>query len=125
MIGSVDPRGQATVHPFSAIGMASHLQAQPVRLVDDRVDFCWLCYFRYFGGTGRKSALHRYFRFFLSLFFSTPPNEFFQIQAYLFTGFDCWLCYFHYFPDFNSEIASSAQPIRTLCEIRARLIAIA
>jgi hypothetical protein len=27
--------------------------------------------------------LHRYFRFFLSLFFSTPPNEFSQIQAYL------------------------------------------
>jgi hypothetical protein len=26
---------------------------------------------------------HRYFRFFLSVFFSTPPNEFFQIQAYL------------------------------------------
>src|ERR1700730_7316013 len=30
---------------------------------------------------GRKSV--RYFRFFLSLFFSTRPNEFFQIQAYL------------------------------------------
>jgi hypothetical protein len=25
----------------------------------------------------RAFALHRYFRFFLSLFFSTPPNEFF------------------------------------------------
>jgi hypothetical protein len=37
-----------------------------------------------------------YFRFFLSLFFSTRPNEFFQIQAYLITGFDCWLCYFCY-----------------------------
>jgi hypothetical protein len=34
------------------------------------------------------------FRFFLSLFFSTPLNEFFQIQAYFITDFDCWLCYF-------------------------------
>jgi hypothetical protein len=38
-----------------------------------------------------------YFRFFLSLFFSTRPNEFFQILAYLNTGFDYWLCYFCYF----------------------------
>ena len=37
-----------------------------------------------------------YLRFFLSLFFSIRPNEFFQIQAYLITDFDCWLCYFHY-----------------------------
>jgi hypothetical protein len=29
----------------------------------------------------------------LSLFFSTAPNEFFQIP---FTGFACWLCYFRY-----------------------------
>src|SRR4249919_2049202 len=42
----------------------------------------------------RAFAYHRYFRFFLSLFFSTPLNEFFQIQAYLITDFDCWLCYF-------------------------------
>jgi hypothetical protein len=28
----------------------------------------------------RAFAWHRYFRFFLSLFFWTPPNEFFQIQ---------------------------------------------
>jgi hypothetical protein len=34
-----------------------------------------------------------YLRFFLSLFFSIRPNEFFQIQAYLITDFDCWLCY--------------------------------
>jgi hypothetical protein len=30
--------------------------------------------------------------------FSTPPNEFFQIQAYLITDFDCWLCYFRRAP---------------------------
>src|SRR6202011_2053240 len=47
-------------------------------------------------GVVRAFAYHRYFRFFLSLFFSTRPNEFFQIQAYLITDFDCWLCYFHY-----------------------------
>src|ERR1700720_274259 len=47
-------------------------------------------------GVVRALAYHRYFRFFLSLFFSTPLNEFFQIQAYLITDFDCWLCYFRY-----------------------------
>src|SRR4249919_2492915 len=47
-------------------------------------------------GVVRAFAYHRYFRFFLSLFFSTPLNEFFQIQAYLITDFDCWLCYFRY-----------------------------
>src|SRR3984893_1721915 len=31
-------------------------------------------------GVVRAFAYHRYFRFFLSLFFSTPLNEFFQIQ---------------------------------------------
>jgi hypothetical protein len=41
----------------------------------------------------RAFAWHRYFRFFLSLLFWTPPNEFFHIQAY-FTGFDYWPCYF-------------------------------
>ena len=34
-----------------------------------------------------------YLHFFLSLFFSIRPNEFFQIQAYLITDFDCWLCH--------------------------------
>ena len=34
-----------------------------------------------------------YLRFFLSLFFSIRPNEFFQIQAYLITDFDCWFCH--------------------------------
>src|ERR1700730_14191658 len=34
-------------------------------------------------GVVRAFAYHRYFRFFLSLFFSTPLNEFFQIQPYL------------------------------------------
>ena len=48
-------------------------------------------------GVVRAFAYHRYFRFFLSLFFSTPLNEFFQIQAYLISDFDCWLCYFRYF----------------------------
>src|SRR6202047_5430858 len=47
-------------------------------------------------GVVRAFAYHRYFRFFLSLFFSTPLNEFFQIQPYLITDFDCWLCYFRY-----------------------------
>src|SRR4249919_1538646 len=45
-------------------------------------------------GVVRAFAYHRYFRFFLSLFFSTPLNEFFQIHAYLITDFDCWLFYF-------------------------------
>src|SRR5580704_10054387 len=35
-------------------------------------------------GVVRAFAYHRYFRFFLSLFFSTPLNEFFQIQPYAF-----------------------------------------
>jgi hypothetical protein len=32
------------------------------------------------------------FSLFLSLFFSTRTNEFFQIQAYLIIDFECWLC---------------------------------
>ena len=35
-------------------------------------------------GVVRAFAYHPYFRFFLSLFFSTPLNEFFQIQPYAF-----------------------------------------
>src|ERR1700730_11176831 len=35
-------------------------------------------------GVVRAFAYHRYFRFFLSLFFSTPLNEFFQIQPHSF-----------------------------------------
>src|ERR1700736_3646490 len=49
-------------------------------------------------GVVRAFAYHRYFRFFLSLFFSTPLNEFFQIQAYLITDFDCWLCFTSFDP---------------------------
>jgi hypothetical protein len=48
---------------------------------------------------GRKSVrIASLSSLFISLFFSTRPNEFFQIQACLITDFDCWLCYFHYYP---------------------------
>src|ERR1700736_6269692 len=62
-------------------------------------------------GVVRAFAYHRYFRFFLSLFFSTPLNEFFQIQAYLITDFDCWLCYFRYSlstPDLSMRMLPAA-----------------
>src|SRR5580693_2793436 len=62
-------------------------------------------------GVVRAFAYHRYFRFFLSLFFSTPLNEFFQIQAYLITDFDCWLCYFRYSSS-DSWLTFSAQVAR-------------
>jgi hypothetical protein len=55
-------------------------------------------------GVVRAFAYHRYFRFFLSLFFSTPLNEFVQIHAYVITDFDCWLCYFRY----SAAMTSSA-----------------
>jgi hypothetical protein len=45
---------------------------------------------------GKSIAWHRYFRFFLSLFFSTPQNAFFPDLGVPFTGFDRWLCYFRY-----------------------------
>jgi hypothetical protein len=55
--------------------MASHLQAQPVRLVDDRVDFCWLCYFRYFGGTSSSQASARWAKFIQEQLFTFDYEE--------------------------------------------------
>ncbi len=38
VIGRIDPRGEAAPHAFSAVGVASHLQPEPVGLVHDRLD---------------------------------------------------------------------------------------
>ena len=38
MVGGVDAGGEAAAHAFAAVGVASHLQSQPMRLVDDRLD---------------------------------------------------------------------------------------
>jgi hypothetical protein len=60
-------------------------------------------------------------RFFISLFFSTRPNEFFQIQAYLITDFDCWLCYFHYSAQVIVGKPSSSAVIRPQERNRSRV----
>jgi hypothetical protein len=68
---------------------------------------------------------------FSSLFFSTRPNEFFQIYACAITDFDCWLCYFHYLgrlavarPAFfagccaRAESGHAAAPLRSVMKSR-------
>jgi hypothetical protein len=77
-------------------------------------------------GSLERSHSIAIFRFFLSLFFSTRPNEFFQIQAYLITGFDSWLCYFCYSICHGEAISARMRWIaflRSWSERKARAIA--